>query len=371
MVTIEKVINKRQRKAFIRLAYDIYRSDPAWVPPLILEMKAKLSPKHPFREYGEMELFLAKIGNKVVGRIAAILNPKYNDHHAPPDTGFFGFFECTNDQEVANALFDTAKEWLQSKGVTVIQGPASPSSNYDFGFQTSGFEHPPVVMSVHTAPYYEQLALTYGFKKIKTLYAYKFKTDEVVKNPKIERVAKLALERSGIRLRYVEFKKFKEELAAVKRIYDKAWQPNWGHVPFSDKEFELLGNDLKMIADKSFIIIGEKDGRVVGVAVAVRDFNYIFKQMNGRLLPLNWLKLFTQRKNINWARVIILGIDPEYQRRGLDAAFYYELYKSAKAFGIEYGEGSWVLEDNTMMRRGLEAANGKIYKEYGVYEIKI
>lgn len=371
MTSIVKVSSNSDRNTFLKFPHELYADNQYWVAPINMDIKPLLTPgKHSFYEYGEMELFLAKKDGKVVGRIAAILNNRYNDEHNST-TGFFGFFECINDQEVANLLLDTAKEWLQSKGQTIMHGPASPSSNYDYGLLVDAFEDSPRVMMTYNFPYYQTLLENYDLKLAQRLFAYKFVVKDSILNERVNKIAELALKRSNVTLRFIDLKQMKSEVEKIKKIYNAAWESNWGHVSFTEREFDDLAKGLKMIADQSLVIFAEVDGKPIGLAAAVRDYNYIFKQMKGSLFPFNFLKMFTQKNKIKWSRVLILGLLPEYQRKGLDAALYRQLLIEADKLGIDYGEGSWILEDNQMMNRGLQTLGGEVYKTYHIYEKKI
>ena len=219
--------------------------------------------------------------------------------------------------------------------------------------------------------YYMDLIENYGFKKIKDLYAWKIENDKIMKSEKLLRVSEIARKRSGIKIREVDMKNFKKELEIVKYIYNKAWAPNWGFIPMTDEEIDALASDLKPLIEPSIVLFGEIDGKPVGFALVMLDFNQIFKEMNGHLFPFNFIKLYTKRKQIKWARIITLGIIPEYQKRGLDAVFYYEIAKRAEKIGILLGEASWILEDNEMMNRGAKVMNGTLYKKYRVYQKEI
>ena len=163
---------RAEKEAFIQFPWKIYEGDKNWVAPLLMDMRARLKANHPFFEYGEMQLFMAYRQNEPVGRIATVKNNGFNAFHQDK-TGFFGFFECINDQEVANALLDTAKKWLQERGLTSLVGPASPSSNYDYGLLVEGFDDPPRLMMTYNPPFYKTLIENYGLQKIKGLLAYK------------------------------------------------------------------------------------------------------------------------------------------------------------------------------------------------------
>ena len=132
-----------------------------------------------------------------------------------------------------------------------------------------------------------------------------------------------------------------------------------------------MAKDLKPLVEPSLVLFGEIEDKLIGFALCMLDYNRIIKEMNGKLFPFGIIKLFTQKKKIDWARIIILGVVPEFQKKGFDAVFYWEILERAKKIGIHLGEASWILEDNDMMNRGAEAMNGTIYKKYRIYDYKI
>ncbi len=371
-IEIKKLTNsKSDRKKFIKFAWEIYKGDPNWVPPLIMDkLKILDKNKNPFFKRAEMDLFMAYRDGKPVGRIAAIKNDAHNHYHNE-NIGFFGFFESINDQEVANKLFDTAKAWIKERGLTDMRGPANPSSNDEYGLLIEGFDDPPRLMMTYNPKYYIDLIENYGLKKIKDLYAYKIEHDKVRKENKISRVAELAKKRYNVKLTEINMKDFKNELEKVKYVYNKAWAPNWGFIPMTDEEIDLLAKDLKPIVDPSLVLFAEVNGETVGFSLVMPDYNEIFINMNGRLFPFGIFKLFTQRKKITWARIITLGIIPEYQQRGIAAIFFDAIIDRAHARGIDKGEASWVLEDNLMMTRSAEMMKGELYKKYRIYQMPV
>ena len=370
-ISIVKVTSQSDLMKFIKFPWKIYSKDPYWVPPLILDRKKLFdTSKNPFYKHAEIQLFLAKKANEIIGRIAAIKNDLHNQHHNDK-VGFFGFFECVNDQQMANMLFDSAKQWLREKGFNTMRGPANPSSNDEYGLLIEGFNDSPRILMTYNPEYYISLCENYGLVKAKDLNAFKLETDKVLSSEKLKRVADIARQRSGLKISQIDMKKFDSELDKVKYVYNKAWAPNWGFVPMTEEEIDAMAKDFKAIIEPSLLLFGEIDGKLVGFALVVFDYNFIFKQMNGRLFPFGIIKLLTQKKKIPWARIVTLGIIPEYQKRGLDAVFYYEIVTRAAKLNIFLGEASWVLEDNEMMNRGLEVMNAHPYKKYRIYEIPI
>ncbi len=370
-INIRKVESKSDLMKFIKLQWKFYENYPNWVPPLIMDRVKLLSKdKNPFFQHAEMDMFLAEKNGELVGRIAAIKNDIHNKVHNDK-VGFFGFFESINDQDVANALFKTAEDWLKSKGLTEMRGPANPSSNDEYGLLIEGFQYSPVLLMTYNPEYYIDLCEGYGLKKAKDLYAYKLDYHKVSSVEKIARVQEVAKKRYNLKITQLDMKNFDEELKKVKHVYNKAWAPNWGFIPMTDQEIDAMAKDLKMLVVPELVLFGEIDGQVIGFSLTMPDYNQIFKKLNGHLFPFGFIKLLTQKKKINWARVLTLGVIPEYQKRGLDAVMYYEIVHRAHELGIDLGEAGWVLEDNEMMNRGALLMEGELYKKYRIYEIHI
>lgn len=367
-IKVRKVESKKDFKQFLKLPWKIYEGDKNWVPPLLFDLKKLLNKdKNPFFKHADMEMYLAEKDGSVVGRIAAVENELHNKEHNDK-VGFFGFFESINNQEVADKLFDTAAEWLRNKGLTAMRGPTNPSVNDIYGMLIEGFDDPPRLLMPYNPEYYTKLVDGYGFQKAKDLHAWKISKEKMEKNEKIKRVSDIALKRAKASIRKLNMKDFTSELERVKYVYNKAWEPNWGFVPLTDEEIDALAADLKPLIDPNLVLFCEIEGKTVGFALVMPDYNFVFKEMNGRLLPFNFIKLFTKAKKIPWARIIILGIIPEFQKKGLDAALYYEVMMRAAERNIYRGEASWILEDNEMMIRGAQTMRGDLYKKYRVYE---
>lgn len=370
-VTITNVESKKDINLFLKMAYGIYKENPNWVPPLLYDKKKVLDKKkNPFFEHAEMDLFLAERDGEIVGRIAAIKNDLHNEVHKDK-VGFFGFYESINDQEVADKLLDTVKAWLKDRNLDVMRGPTNPSVNDEYGLLIDGFDDPPRLMMTYNPEYYISLFENYGLKKAKDLYAFKIENRKLMASEKLVRLARIVQKRAGLTIRPIDMKNFEKELDKVKYVFNKAWQPNWGFVPFTEHEINHAAADLKQLVDPNLVLFAEIEGKTVGFALVMPDYNYVFKQMNGKLLPFNFLKLFTKRKEIPWARILILGIIPEFQKRGLDAPMYLEVCERAEKRGILLGEASWILEDNEMMIKGAKLMNGEIYKTYRVYQVEI
>ena len=355
-------------RQFIRLPWKIYREDPFWVPPLILDMKAMLDKtKYPFFRHSSADFFVAIRDGEVVGRIATIQNNNHNRHHNE-NTAFFGFFESIHDQEVASALLDQAVRWGRDRGMNLLRGPMNYSTNETVGMLVEGFGSRPCLLMPHNPAYYPGLIENAGFGKAMDLYAWWLLTEKGL-NPKIIRVGEKVLKEEGIRIRTLNMKKFWDEIEILERIYNDAWSTNWGFVPMTDAEFRHMAKDLKTIVDPRVVLIAEKNGEPAAFSLALPDFNQALAKINGRLLPFGLPKLLFYGRRIHQVRVLALGIAKKVQNwSGLGAALYYESFRRGVEAGYRSCEFSWTLETNDLINRSMRLFGAEVYKRYRIYE---
>ncbi|NPC53372.1 N-acetyltransferase [Corallococcus exiguus] len=370
-VQVTPVRGAADRTAFIRLPYSLYRDDPNWVPPLEMERRDFLDPKkNPFFDYAEVELFLARRGQDVVGRVAAIKNPRHMEFHGTKE-GFFGLFECVNDAGVARGLLDAASAWLKARGIDTVLGPANFSSNQDWGLLVEGYESPPALMMPYNPAYYAGLLETCGFTKAKDLFAFELSASTPPPE-KVARIAEKIRQREGVTVRAVNLKDFPAEVARIKQIYNAAWEKNWGFIPFTDREFEHMAKEMKAIVRPELVLIAEVKGEPVAFSMTLPDANEAFKAANGRLttfgLPIGLVKLVLASRKLKRLRLLTLGIKEGYRRRGLDAILYLDTLRNAKELGYTGGEISWTLEDNHLVNRAIESMGGQRSKTYRVFQ---
>ncbi|RKH44191.1 GNAT family N-acetyltransferase [Corallococcus llansteffanensis] len=370
-VQVTPVRGAADRMAFIRLPYALYRDDPNWVPPLEMERKDFLDPKkNPFFDYAEVELFLARRGAEVVGRVAAIKNPRHMEVHGTKE-GFFGLFECVNDAGVARGLLDAASAWLKARGIDRVLGPANFSSNQDWGLLVEGYDVPPALMMPYNPAYYLGLLETCGFTKAKDLWAWEL-SSSAAPPEKVARIAEKIRQREGITVRPVRLKDFPAEVARIKEIYNSAWEKNWGFIPFTEREFDHMAKEMKAIVRPELLLIAEVKGEPVAFSMTLPDANEAFKAAGGRLttfgLPIGLVKLVLASRRIKRLRLLTLGIKEGYRRRGLDAILYLDTLRTAKELGYTGGEISWTLEDNHLVNRAIESMGGQRSKTYRVFQ---
>ncbi|MFL6584364.1 MAG: GNAT family N-acetyltransferase [Chthoniobacterales bacterium] len=364
------VATKADRDLFIEFPWRIYRNDPAWVPPLILERKDFLNrEKHPFYRHGDAQLFLARRGGEIVGRIMASDDPNYNALHGT-NVGCFGLFECIDDTAVAAALFDAAANWLRGKGRTEIMGPIDYSTNYVCALLIEGFQHPPTLLTSHNPPYYAALIERCGFSKAKDWYAWWF-SQPIEAAARLRRIARRALRQEALTIRPVNMRKIDEESGRLRAIYNQAWEKNWGFVPFTEAEFHHLVKELKPLAVPEFTLIAEVDGEPAGFILCVPDINVALKHVNGRLtrfgLPVGLVKLLYYKNRTKTARLVALGVVPKFRRHGIAEILVLRIVEDAMIKRGFIGELSMTLEDNHAINRFLEAIGAARYKTYRIY----
>jgi ribosomal protein S18 acetylase RimI-like enzyme len=244
--------------------------------------------------------------------------------------------------------------------------------NDECGLLVDGFETPPTVMMPHNPRYYVALLERAGFAKAKDLLVYEGGDHERYK-PVPERLARgteLIRQRMGITLRPLNVKNFEAEVELIKELYNAAWEKNWGFVPMTDHEIDHLAEQFKPVVIPELVPIAEKDGKVIGFGLALPDLNVVFQQnRSGRMFPMVLKLLWALKtRKIRRARILLLGILPEYRGRGVDAMLYHWIWTKSGDRGIYWGEAGWILEDNPAMNAGLEKMTFKVYKTYRLYD---
>jgi GNAT superfamily N-acetyltransferase len=369
-IEIREVESPSQMMTFIKLPWKIYKDNPCWVPPLISAQKELLDKKkNPFFRYSDVHFFIAWHNGEPVGRIASIINRNHNNYHQE-NVGFFGFFESIPDYEVARKMLKVVMIHLKKDQMDYMRGPVNLSTNYEVAALVDSFDQPPVVNMIYNPPYYPEYYEKFGFEKKKDLLAYKI-TDEDKPPERMVRVAEKIRERDNLKIRNINLKNFKSELKIVSKIYNNAWAENWGFVPVPEDEFVHIAKDMKPLVDPDLVFIAEADGEPIGFSLSLPNVYQVLPYANGRLFPFGALKLLWHtkvRNKIDSIRIITLGIEKEYQKRGIDTIFYLETFRRATRKGYKWGELSWILEDNTMMNRAAEMLGAKRYKTYRIYE---
>jgi len=352
---------------FIDLPWKIYAKYPNWVPPLKKEVRRMLDPRqHPFWEFSDRILFLARRGAETVGRIVGIVDRHYNECHGE-NMGIWGFFECTDDPEAAAALFSSVETWVHQKGMTFVRGPLSPSMNYEAGLLIEGFDYPPAVGMTYNPPYYLRLIESGGYAKEKDLLAFLIEGEYRLPDW-MERLAERIAQKKGVRIRHVDPKDRDAEFDLIREIYNDSWSGNWGFVPLTNNEMRDIQKSVKPFADPDFVFFINYENEPAAVCVIFPDINPLLKRLNGRIGLRGLLKALIYRREIKGLRLLMFGIKEKYRQLGLPMlAFHhiYEIVRGKKKY--QHLEMGWTLEENESINALTGEAGARIHKKYRIF----
>jgi hypothetical protein len=352
---------------FIRLPWKIYKDNSFWVPPLVSERKQFLNPKiNPFFDRAEIKLFLAEDERDVpLGRIALVNDPVFQES-CSKNTGIMGMFESIDDKNVSRLLFNHAKEWCKRREFEKLIGPLNLSTNHECGLMVEGFDLSPMLGIPYNPDYYEKHLDEWGFIKLKDLVSFKL---DLIGIPEYLQGAARKLENRGrFNLRPLNLARFEEEIKLIWKIYNSAWDKNWGFVPMTFKEFAFAAGQIKEFVNPEFCLIAEVKGEGVGFSLALPDINQVLIELNGNLFPFGWAKFLWKKNKIDSYRVITLGVNKNFRRLGIDAYMYFALIKNFIQKKIKWIEMSWMLEDNLDIIKPMFKIGGTIYKRHRIYE---
>jgi hypothetical protein len=357
-------------KDFINFSFRVYPEACPWVAPITFDLERVFKRENPLFEHAEIRLWLAEKNGEPVGRIAALVDKTYCKIFPEP-AGFFGFFECVNDAEVAQALTSAAERWFAGQGIRKIMGPMNPTINDECGLLIEGFDLMPSFMMPYNHSYYPGLIEQCGFSKAKDLLAYQINLSTIPMD-RLSRIgAKVKDRNPELAFRPVRKKTLEHDLGQVKKIYNDAWQQNWGFVPMTDAEINFLAERLKPLLMEGLVWLVEKGPEPVGFLLAMPDYNVPMKALRGRLLTprlLGFIPYALGWKRPPGTRVLTLGVKAAYRAKGLESAMLIEGLKVGISAGFTVSEASWILEDNVAMSRVIEAIGGKVSKRYRIYE---
>jgi len=373
LVTIRAVETRADRKAFVDFAWEAYKDDPYWVPPLKDEVHGLLDPKrNPWFGHGRAQLWLAERGGSVVGRISAQVDDLVQIH-MEPGTGQWGMFEAL-DGEAAAALIATAENWLRGEGMARALGPISISIWDEPGLLIEGFEQSPMVMMGHHRPQYAGWIEAAGYRKAKDLLTYELdiRIDMV---PVVDRLIKAGEANPRIRLRKVDKSRFREEAAIILNLLNDAWSENWGFVPLTEAEIAYAGKKLKPIIYEDLVRIAEYDGEPVAFMITIPDINELIRDLNGELFPFGWVKLLWRLRNpkTKRVRVPLMGVAKKVQGSRLAGQLAFMLIEHIRRscvadYGVTHGEFGWILEDNQGMMSIAQLPGAHPNHTYRIYE---
>lgn len=372
-LAIRPVRTKKDKKAFVDFAWEVYKDDPAWVPPLKDEVHGLITPgKNPWFEHAKAEFWLAERGDKVVGRISAQVDELVQEYMAK-GIGNWGFLDAL-DEEAARALIKTAEEWLRRQGMNRALGPISLSIWDEPGLEIEGFQQDPTAMMGHHRPEYRGWIESVGYEKSKDLLTYEVDIAHW-DDPKINRLIAAGERNPHIRIRMVDKSKFNEEARIILNILNDAWSNNWGYVPLTEAEIAYAGKKLKPIIYNELVRVAEIDGEPVAFMITIPDINELTKDLNGELFPFNFIKLLwrLRKPRTRRARVPLMGVAKKLHQSRLASMLAFMLIEYTRRdcvtkFGINVGEFGWILEDNKGMLSIAELPGARVNHRYRIFE---
>jgi GNAT superfamily N-acetyltransferase len=374
MVTVEKVDtgNKKKVKQFIEFQYQLYKDCKQWVPPIYDDMYLALNrQKHPFHQHSDADFFVALKDDKPAGRIAVFENKVFNAYHHVKKANFC-YFDSFDDQEVADALFNTAFEWAKPRGLDTMVGPKPFSVIDGYGIQIEGFEYRQMMtMTNYNYAYYQKLVENLGFEKEVDFCSAYIKVSDFKIPERVHRIAQHAQERGTLTVK--RFKNKKEVVAWADRIgktYNDSMVNNWEYYPLSPGEIKLVLDNMLVIADPKLIKIIMHGDDIVGYLLAFPDVSWGLQKARGKLFP-GILYLLYSMFTTKWVAQNGIGILPEFKGHGGNALVYSEMEKTVKEAGFTDAECVDIAETAKEMRSDLENLGAKIYKTYRVYHKSI
>lgn len=372
-ISISPVAGRSDLAAFIQLPKRLYRGQPGYVAPLDMERGEALSPKtNPYFDHAEAQLFLARRGSKVVGRISAQIDRLHQDRYGDR-TGHFGFLDAEDDPAIFAALVETAEAWLRDRGMARALGPISFSTNEEIGMLVDGFDALPMLMMPFHLPYNARHIEAKGYVKAKDVVAYQV-DKEHYKPVGSKRMLDRVVRETGVVVRNIDMKRFQAEIVTIIEIFNDAWAENWGMVPFTKEEMAAAAKGLKLLIDPKLVVIAEQNGQAAGMMVCLPNLLEAARDLDGKLLPFGLLKLLyrLKTKKVRSGRIPLMGIRRQHHGTVLGATLLPLMFEKLRVHflgrGLEQLEMGWILEDNAAMRRVLEGIGGKVTKTYRIYE---
>jgi hypothetical protein len=372
-VSVAPVASKADLAALIQLPKRLYRGQKGYVAPLDMERAEALSPKtNPFFDHAEVQLFLARRDGKVLGRISAQIDALHQQKYGDK-AGHWGFLDAEDDPAIFSALIEAAESWLRAKGMRKAVGPLSFTTNEEIGVLVEGFDSLPMLLMPFHLPYNARYIEANGYRKVKDVLAYHLHKDEY-KALASKRMLERVVTETGVVVRNIDMKRFNAEIATIITIFNDAWSENWGMVPFTEKEMAAAAKGLKLLIDPKMVVIAEHNGEAAGMMVCLPNLLDAARDLDGKLFPFGILRLLYRLKlnKVRSARIPLMGIRRKHHGTVLGATLLPLMFEKLRPRFLERGleqlEMSWILEDNSAMRRVLEGLGGKVYKKHRVFE---
>ena len=352
---IKKVESRRELKQFVRFNYELYKDNPYSVPDIYEDMMDTFSEKNAAMEFCEADYFLAYRGEKIVGRVAAIINKKANARWDQKMVRF-GYIDFVDDKEVSRRLIETVEEWGRERGMTTIQGPLGFTDMDAEGMLIEGFDELSTNATIYNYPYYQQHIEALGFEKDADWIEMLMTVPRETGVPeRLTRIAKIVMEKYQLKIKkYTSRSKLRKEYGReIFQVINEAFKPLFGYSELSERQIDQYVKayipfiDLKLVS-----LITDKDDRLICVGISMPSLSRALQKAKGRLLPFGWFHLL---KALKWKKpdtldLMLVGLLPEYQGKGVNAVLFYDLLPLYISEGYKYVETNPELEVNSKVQ---------------------
>lgn len=372
MITVKPVQTRRERLLFVRFANQLYKGHPYYCPTLDFDELNCFNPKkNPALDFSEFQLFLAYKDNEVVGRIAAIINNRANDFWKCKKVRF-GWCDFIDDEEVSRALLDAVAQWGKEKGMTLMNGPVGFTDFDKEGALVEGYDELAPMASLYNYPYYIKHYENYGLTKEADWIEFQIYPPKQVPE-RWERMNKIVMERS--RLHVVKVKNSRELLKRYPNmeyfdVLDAAYQKLYNYQPMTDKQKRYYSEMYFSLLNFDFVTIIENDkNEIVGVGLGMPSVTHALQKANGKLFPFGWYYLLKalKAKRMELFDLLLIGVRPDYQDRGVTALIIAEQIPLFNKYGVRSLETTSILETNTKNQANFTSFDHKQHKRRRAY----
>jgi GNAT superfamily N-acetyltransferase len=369
-IQVRPVRNGEERRRFLTFPWVVYRDDPLWVPPLLPELAKRIDPEHGvFFKRGEAEFFVAWQDGKPVGTICAAEDPPTNETTGSRDC-IFGFFECLDDQRVADALLLAASDWGRRRNLESLWGPFNLDYEDSYGVLIEGRERPPALFCGHTPSYYRTLLERHGMQPARA-DNLAFAIDLDLQTPSAQRLFRIAdrlRSRGRITVRGADLEHWDEEIDRVHRLLNVALAHLPGHLGWRRDVLEAMLVPFREIIDPYLVLFAEVEGEAVGWFPGIPNLNEAFARANGLRYPWNYAQIWWHmRRQPECLAVKSVLVPPEHWGSGVAVLLFAEMAERALERGFKWLDLSITSEDNPNTPMLAERMGAKIYKRYRVY----
>lgn len=370
-VSILEVKTPNELKQFVKFPMELYKNNPYYVPSFINdEIKVWDSKENPALQYSEAKQFLAKKNNQIVGRIAVIINHKEETEIGGKKVRF-GWIDFIDDKEVSKALIDTAITYAKANKIDNIEGPMGFTNLDKAGMLTFGFDKIATMIGIYNHEYYPQHLEALGLTKEKEWVEFEMNFPKILP-PKVEKFSKLIAEK--YKLKVLNFKSKEEILPFINPMFnllDETYKHLSTYTPITEEQKKTYKEKFFPLIAKNYVIcVVDENNQLISFAVTMPSYSKALQKAKGKLLPFGWWHFLQAEKKNDRANFYLIGIHPEYQRRGVTAIIFKEIYERFTSMGIEYAETNPELEENKSVQVLWQDYNPVNHKRRRTYSLK-